>query len=356
MDSLPTVRRARPPASPEDRRRPVVLHAVRTAGAFARLGADWLGLWRADPCATPFQSPHWLLPWWTHIGRGRLATAAVRCADSGELVGLAPLYIHREPTTARRQLLPVGVATSDCLDLLAKPGWTAAVLGALAHHLLASAGEWDVLEFPQLHRDSVLRRLALPAGWRVETAAAQPHPVLHLGGATPWPPRMAQGLRTARSRAARAGTLCFATAGAAQVQSALDALFRLHQRRWNGAGLPGVLADAGVRAAHRASAPLLQDGGLLRLHTLALDGECIAILYCVLDPAPAHERRCYYYIGGFDPQHAAFSPGSLLIAHAITTAQAEGATAFDFLRGAEPYKYRWGARDQARVTLRVWPP
>jgi CelD/BcsL family acetyltransferase involved in cellulose biosynthesis len=38
----------------------------------------------------------------------------------------------------------------------------------------------------------------------------------------------------------------------------------------------------------------------------------------------------------------------------VEQALAEGALAFDFLRGAESYKYRWGAEDQPMATLRLW--
>ena len=37
--------------------------------------------------------------------------------------------------------------------------------------------------------------------------------------------------------------------------------------------------------------------------------------------------------------------GSILIAHTMTTAHAEGRTEMHFLRGQEPYKYTWGAVD-----------
>jgi CelD/BcsL family acetyltransferase involved in cellulose biosynthesis len=45
----------------------------------------------------------------------------------------------------------------------------------------------------------------------------------------------------------------------------------------------------------------------------------------------------------------------LLIGEAIAMAAAEGAASFDFLRGAEPYKYRWGAIDQPMFALHVRP-
>jgi CelD/BcsL family acetyltransferase involved in cellulose biosynthesis len=130
----------------------------------------------------------------------------------------------------------------------------------------------------------------------------------------------------------------------------LEALFTLHAARWSERAQPGVLADAAVVAWHREAAPLLLAAGVLRLHGLRLDGEWIALAYVL-----AHGDRSRYYIGGFDPRHAALSPGALLIEHAIACAHAEGARAFDFLRGAEPYKYRWGAVDEPRRVLRLWP-
>ena len=56
-------------------------------------------------------------------------------------------------------------------------------------------------------------------------------------------------------------------------------------------------------------------------------------------------RHCYY-IGGFDPDFASLSVGSVVLHHAIRSAADEGASEIDFLRGAESYKYRWGATDR----------
>jgi CelD/BcsL family acetyltransferase involved in cellulose biosynthesis len=219
----------------------------------------------------------------------------------------------------------------------------------LAH---LDAAEADLLEFPQLPRDAPLLRAQPPAGWRCEPGEGEPHPVLPLRGA-PWPRNMAANLRTARNRAERLGTLSFEQAEAATLPTLLAALVRLHGQRWRTRGQAGVLGDPRVQAWHgEATAQLLQ-AGLLRLHALRLQGEVAAVLYCVADPPQRAARRCYYYIGGFDPRFAQCSPGSLLIAHAIDQARQEGATAFDFLRGGEAYKYRWGAADQPMQTLRM---
>src|SRR5262249_14112411 len=63
---------------------------------------------------------------------------------------------------------------------------------------------------------------------------------------------------------------------------------------------------------------------------------------------------CYYYLGGFDTTLARLSIGTVLTAYAIRYAiEKDSATEFDFLRGDEGDKYRWGAVDRynARVSL-----
>ncbi len=53
-----------------------------------------------------------------------------------------------------------------------------------------------------------------------------------------------------------------------------------------------------------------------------------------------------YYQSGWEPELARLSIGTVLVAQAIGFAAADGARVFDFLRGAESYKYRFGALDR----------
>jgi CelD/BcsL family acetyltransferase involved in cellulose biosynthesis len=52
------------------------------------------------------------------------------------------------------------------------------------------------------------------------------------------------------------------------------------------------------------------------------------------------------YQSGWHPRFARDSMGSVLVLHALERAGEDGARTFDFLRGNEPYKYRFGARDR----------
>ena len=72
---------------------------------------------------------------------------------------------------------------------------------------------------------------------------------------------------------------------------------------------------------------------------LTIDSRLVAVFYGFVD-----NQTVYYYAGGFDPEFASCSPGTLLIARAIELAGRRGMTQFDFMRGEEPYKHLWGAR------------
>jgi CelD/BcsL family acetyltransferase involved in cellulose biosynthesis len=59
------------------------------------------------------------------------------------------------------------------------------------------------------------------------------------------------------------------------------------------------------------------------------------------------------YQSGWDPAYAPHSIGSVLVANAVRNAAEHGAHTFDFLRGAESYKYRFGAFDAYDATYVV---
>jgi CelD/BcsL family acetyltransferase involved in cellulose biosynthesis len=126
-----------------------------------------------------------------------------------------------------------------------------------------------------------------------------------------------------------------------------QALLALHTRRWQQRGQTGVLHEEALRRFHWQVASTMLAQGHLRLFGLRLNSKIEAVLYAFAD-----RFRTYFYLSGFNPHLAAYSPGSLLIAHALAEALQEHSPEFDFLRGAEPYKYRWGAinRETHRIS------
>ena len=96
----------------------------------------------------------------------------------------------------------------------------------------------------------------------------------------------------------------FEVASPSQTTEYLDALFELHESRWEGNGL--LNADR-IQAFHRRVVPGFAKRGWLRFHGIRIDGRLRAVLY-----AFAKGGRVYYYLSGFDPTLAEFGPGSYL--------------------------------------------
>ena len=296
----------------------------------AALEEEWWDLWRRDQAATPFQSPAWLLPWRRHFPDGESAVLAWR--QGGRLAGLLPLFAHEG------RYLPWGAGTSDRLGGLFDPLIEASeIRRAIADLPLP-------LDLFQLPADSPLLDMPAPREWRDQRGPAESCAVLALP-ARPGK-KMAQNLRYYRRRAERAG----ADEPQCVDDPDVDGLAALHTRRWRLAGEPGIFADRRMLAWLRQALPALQRRGLLRFYTIAIGSRIVAAL-CVL----AAKRRAYYYIGGFDPEYASLGLGTILVGHAIGEAEKESDLSFDFLRGGESYKYRWGALDEPTYARRLSP-
>jgi CelD/BcsL family acetyltransferase involved in cellulose biosynthesis len=157
---------------------------------------------------------------------------------------------------------------------------------------------------------------------------------------------MRRSLRKAGARLADDGPVRIETATTQTLDHFSDALFRLHLARWESLGSTGVLDQEKIRSFHRAAMGRMFAGGRLRFYATFWRDRIIAVVHAL-----THTDSTYAYLGGFEPGLEQYSSGSVLLAHAIEQAIAEGKRLFDFLRGAERYKYSWGAVD--RTTYRI---
>ena len=312
------------------------------------LRAAWQGLWMRDPAATPFQAPAWLIPWWRHLGGGELLPVEAR--HDGRLVGLAPLFVHRE--SSLRKLMPVGIGISDYFDILVDPAFAATAVPDIFTGLARRRDRWDLCEFPGLRPGSPFLASPLP-GWQAKTAQEDVCPVLEL------PPRLEdlpcavpritlRNLKQARRRAGQLGPVRVQRADTTTFDAVFDALLRLHGACWAERGERGVLADAAVQRFHREAAADFLSIGVLRLYAVHIADRLVAVYYGFV-----HGGRAYAYLSGFDPNYERQSFGTLVVGHAIEEAVREGLTEFHFLRGGEAYKYAWGARDRVNAMCRL---
>ncbi|MDH4211003.1 MAG: GNAT family N-acetyltransferase [candidate division WOR-3 bacterium] len=102
----------------------------------------------------------------------------------------------------------------------------------------------------------------------------------------------------------------------------------------------------GIMAFFKELTERFDRNGWLRFRALVFDCNPVgAILAFVL------KGRVFLYNMGFDPEYRRISPGIMTIARDIQSSISEGYEYYDFLRGDEDYKYRFGAKE--RYTVRV---
>ncbi len=315
------------------------------------LAPRWAGLCdRATRCA-PFARPEWLLPWRAIFGAARpLRVLAVE--EAGELRALFPFV---EETGQGLALM--GGELSDHHDAPADDRAAGSdALGAAVARALAD-GDWRGVTFDRLRADGWLRGLAcqLGGGARVdETVDEPPCPTLVAapdaqGLDDVLPEGFAYRLGRAMRKAQRTGGLAVRLAASADEALVLfDALSAFHAARWRARGESGVLAHPDVQRFHRQAIPGLQRARVLRMFALELGGALAGVVYAL----SAHGRLSFY-LSGFDPARESASPGVLAVSGAIARELRAGVRVFDFLRGREAYKYRFGARDAACYTVRV---
>ena len=322
-----------------------VAKTLTTLEQMEDLRSAWRALWRRAGAATVFQAPGWLIAWWRYFAPGQLTCIALWRGE--ELVAIAPLY--RE--AGSRCLLPLGVSLSDCLDVLLADDANHDARHSLQAQI-ARAADADEICFPDVAPNASVLGLALNEDL-ASKRPGQPSPELALGPAdNPLknvPAHQRQNLRTAENRARRRGC-AIAEILPDELLNFVPALTRVHGARQRQVGHAGLDQDARVLPFFREAFVALAQEGVVRAYSMACENRLIGGYLGFL-----HRGRASYYLGGFDPEFAFESPGTILIGHAMRCAADEGAHTFDFLRGAEPYKYYWGARDRRLLSLSFVP-
>jgi CelD/BcsL family acetyltransferase involved in cellulose biosynthesis len=316
--------------------------------ALAELRDQWQVLAEQCPWATPFQQPQWLLAWTHHHRSQRPWTVVVY--ERERLIGLAPLFLYMRGRV--RVLAFLGAGVTDYGDVLTLPGRERAVLRAMFSALASRRAHWDVCELDEVRPSiSPLTRVALPHGWSVQISTQSTCPSLSLPASVDElahhvPLRHLRKFQKYFRHAARSGDLRLERATPTTCGQLLDTFFALHSASWHVRGEAGVMAEPSVRALHHEAAAAFAERDALGLYVLRLDERPIASVYgfeC--------GQTFYSYLGGFAPAAAQLSPGTLVLGLVFETLVARGLTRFDFLRGAEAYKYWWGAEDRHTVRL-----
>lgn len=316
--------------------------------AFSKLVGPWRALLQKDPAASVFHTPQYLAVWWSEFGDGA-ALRVIEMLDGETLRGIVAAMIRPDGVIA----FAGDPDTTDYRGPVSAPEDRDAVAAAM---LEAVADEpWQVFEMDGLAADSgwpeAFTRAATVAGHATDERQTDVCPrVAILGSWEAYLSSLPGKLRHEINRKARrlerdAGPYTVRLATEDTLDDDLEAFFAMHR---SSDGPKGRFMHEGMATFFGSFAWMLFSQGWLRLATLEVGGEPWAGVYAFRSGADWDVWNSAY-----DHRRRELSPGMVLMSECIHLAAEEGCTTFDFLRGPEPYKYRFGANDVPLIRIEV---
>ena len=315
---------------------------------------DWNQLLKQSVSPVPFLTPEYLAAWWQTRGGGEWPEeselALIAAFEDDSLVGVAPLFAAQN-RAGQPALMFIGtVEVSDFLDFIVTPEKLPAFLSGLLDFLLSTPDlpAWEVLDLYNLLDDSptlaALQAEAEKRGWAHEQTRLQPSPVIALAGDfdtylagldKKQRHEIRRKLRNAEADPVEPGL--YVVEDPALLDSEVDAFIAMMAQDPE---KKEFLTESMKTHLHNTARVALENGWL-HLAFYTLGGKKAAANFSFL-----WENRIWLYNSGWDWEFRAYSPGWLLLANLIRWATENGISAFDFMRGDEDYKYKFGGVDR----------
>jgi CelD/BcsL family acetyltransferase involved in cellulose biosynthesis len=328
-------------------------------GGFWALKPQWNDLLHRSRCDTLFLTWEWQSTWWKHLGEGNLVLLGFHAEDDGRLVGIAPLF-RNQAGDGRSVLSLVGCRdVSDYLDFIVEAGQEDAVYHALLDYLEDEAFAWHLMDLCNIPQHSLtfvrFRELAEMRGYQTVVEVEDVCPIIDLPAT--WDDYLMmldkkqrhEVRRKLRKADTEADTRFIVVGPGDDLQAAMQTFIALHQKS---TPEKDKFMDPQMQAFFFDVAQVLQARGWLQLAFVEMDGEKAASLLNF-----DYGNAVLVYNSGYDPaQFSQLSPGIIVTARCIEQAITLGRDRFDFLRGNEIYKYRFGAQDTEVRRLLIAKP
>jgi CelD/BcsL family acetyltransferase involved in cellulose biosynthesis len=337
---------------------------VRTLEEFILLEKTWNQLLTCSASHVPFLRHEYLATWWKTLGGGEWAQGEMFIAaayhEDGSLAGAAPLF-HTTNREQQKALMLIGsIEISDYLDFMA----CQEDLPAFIQELLSQIGQeksptWEVIDLYNILDTSpslpLLRQAAQDLGWQVQEEPLQHCPYIPLPGN--WETylagidkkqrheirrkmRRAEEWANERSEPVR----WYIVEDSASLSQEMDDFMNLMAQDPEKARFLTPAMRNQMQLAARAAF----DNGWLQLAFLAV-GSKKSAGYLNFD----YQGHIWVYNSGINFEARELSPGWVLLGHLLQWANEHQRSNFDFMRGDEEYKYRFGGIDRRVVRIKI---
>jgi len=315
----------------------------------------WNSLVKQSIADTPFSRYEYLSEWWKTLGGGEWKQATlvlVSATENDRLVGIAPLFITEYD--GQQALMLVGsIEISDYLDLIVREDDLPRFLSGLLDFLVSSLTDnWYAIDWYNIPDSSptlaALKTESERRGWTYQEEVYRPTPYIPLNGSfdeylSRLEKKQRHEIRRKMRRAAESGRVRFYVVDKdANIEAELEGFFHLMIQDVNKAMF---LRDA-MREQMSTTIQAAHEQGYLWLGFLEVDGVNVAASLNF-----DYKNKLWGYNSGVSRTHMELSPGWVLLAHTIQWCCEHNRYEFDFMRGDEEYKYRFGGVN--RFVMRV---
>lgn len=311
---------------------------------------DWDALLEKSSTNVPFLKYGYLRKWWEFKGGGEWPNAELSLISAwkdSSLVGIAPLFITEHE--GKQKILFLGsIEISDYLDFIYDPQHGPEFFNQLCIFLSGNefAGLHDILLYniPESSPSkTLLEEACSKQSWNLLSKPAYHTPAIQL--AEEWDTYLAGINKKQRHEIRRklrrteenaASIRWYIVEDKATLEQETEDFFSLMTLD----GEKNKFLTDEMREQLRSIIRWAFDEGILQLSFFTIEGKKAAGYLCF-----DYKDRIWVYNSGYDPQFREFSPGWVLLSYLIQHAIKTGRHTFDFMRGDEDYKYRFGAED-----------
>lgn len=322
--------------------------------------AQWNTLLAASITNVPFLRYEYLNAWWGTRGGGEWPQAELvllSAHEGGHLIGIAPLFLAEHE--GRPKLLLLGsIEISDYLDLIVRPDdlprFLPALLDALASSHASAGGGFDWYNLPEASPTlPALRAESARRGWDLREEIYRPTPYIPLPGdfetyLAGIDKKQRHEIRRKMRRAEESGqnVRWYIVSDEAVLDAEAEACCHLMAQD----PAKQAFLTQTMRSQMKAMMHAAFKEGYLQLAFMEIDGQKAAG-YINFD----YGGRIWVYNSGLDPKFRDLSPGWVLLAYLLQWANEHGRREFDFMRGDEEYKYRFGAVNRHVMRVQFGP-
>ncbi len=322
------------------------------------LAAEWNGLLAESVTHVPFLRHEYLSAWWATRGGGEWPAsselAVVTAHQDGRLAGIAPLFFTGNREAEPSLLLLGSIEISDYLDLIVRPADVGSFLPGLLDFLSSLPFAWKNLDWHNLLENSPTRTaLQAEAGkrnWTFSLEKTYHAPSIPLTGdfetyLAGIDKKQRHEIRRKMRRAVELGGVdWYIVTDESALDAEVDAFLALMAADPEKAAFLTEVMRSQMHAAVHAAF----EAGWLQLSFLTVNGEKAAG-YLNFD----YDNRIWVYNSGLDRRFIEYSPGWVLLGYLLQWANENKRSHFDFMRGNEDYKYRFGGVDKFVVRAKV---